>query len=68
MPTQEPELSARELDVVRLIAKGSSQAEAGRSLGIASGTVKVHLNNIYTKLRIHSAVDLTRWAIQEKLV
>ncbi len=43
-------LSERELEILRLIAAGHSNAEIGQKLYIATGTVKRHINNIYGKL------------------
>jgi LuxR family maltose regulon positive regulatory protein len=48
-PLIEP-LSERELEILRLIADGNSNAEIGQRLHIATGTVKRHINNIYGKL------------------
>jgi DNA-binding NarL/FixJ family response regulator len=48
------EISSRELEVLRLIAKGKSNKEIASDLGIVEGTVKAHLNNIFSKL---GAVD-----------
>jgi two-component system NarL family response regulator len=52
-----PQLTARELDVMRLLAQGMSNGEIGRALVIAEGTVKVHVNSILTKL---GAADRTQ--------
>jgi LuxR family maltose regulon positive regulatory protein len=50
-PRELPEpLSEREIEVLRLIATGVSNADAGRKLFIAPSTVKKHLENIYAKL------------------
>lgn len=51
------ELSSRELDVLRLIAQGMSNKEIASSLGIAEGTVKAHMTNIFMKL---GAADRTQ--------
>lgn len=51
------EMSARELDVLRLIAKGRSNKEIASELGIAEGTVKTHVTNIFGKL---GAADRTQ--------
>jgi LuxR family maltose regulon positive regulatory protein len=56
-------LSERELEVLRLIAAGHSNAEIAAKLFIAFGTVKRHINNIYGKLGVKSrtqAVDKAR--------
>jgi LuxR family maltose regulon positive regulatory protein len=47
-------LSERELQVLRLIADGLSNAEIAEKLVIAQGTVKRHINNIYGKLGVQS--------------
>jgi LuxR family maltose regulon positive regulatory protein len=52
-PLVEP-LSERELEVLRLIADGFSNAEIAGRLVIAQGTVKRHINNIYGKLGVQS--------------
>ena len=44
------DISSRELEVLRLIARGKSNREIATQLGIAEGTVKAHLTNIFTKL------------------
>ena len=49
-PLVEP-LSPRELDVLRLIASGKSNAEVAQTLVIAISTVKTHTNSIFGKLR-----------------
>lgn len=43
-------LSERELEVLRLVASGKTNAEVARELFVAVGTVKAHANNIYRKL------------------
>ena len=52
-PLVEP-LSEREIEVLRLIADGFSNAEIAERLVIAQGTVKRHINNIYGKLGVQS--------------
>jgi LuxR family maltose regulon positive regulatory protein len=56
-------LSARELEVLRLIASGKSNAEVARTLVIAISTVKTHTNSIFSKLQVTSrtqAIALAR--------
>ena len=56
-------LSSRELEILRGIARGSSNKEIGRDLGIAETTVKVHVQSVLRKLqvttRVHAAVMAT---------
>jgi LuxR family maltose regulon positive regulatory protein len=47
-------LSQREREVLYLIASGKSNQEIARELVVAMSTVKKHINNIYTKLEVHS--------------
>ncbi len=49
-------LSARELDVLRLIAEGLSNAEIAGRLTLAQSTVKTHINNIYGKLGVQTRI------------
>ncbi|MCG8457279.1 MAG: LuxR C-terminal-related transcriptional regulator, partial [Holophagales bacterium] len=50
-------LSAREIEVLRAIASGATNAEAGEKLCISPRTVKKHLENIYGKLDVHNRVE-----------
>ncbi len=52
-PLLEP-LTEREVEVLELVAKGSSDKEIAQTLILATGTVKRHLNNIYGKLGVNS--------------
>lgn len=45
-------LTAREQDIVKAVAKGNSNKQIARLLGITEGTVKLHLHHIYRKLNI----------------
>ena len=55
-------LTPREIEVVRMVAKGLSNKEIGAQLFIADGTVKIHLHNIYEKVKINRRADLIRFA------
>lgn len=57
-------LSARELQVVRLVAHGRSNKEIGAALGIADRTVETYRLRIGRKLGLTGAAALTRWAIE----
>jgi two-component system NarL family response regulator len=63
-----PKLGARELQVLRLVADGLSSSEIAAHLAIATATVEVHRRNIMRKLGLHSAVELTRYAINHGLI
>ncbi len=61
--SQLPLLSDREKQVLALVATGINSQQIAVQLGIATSTVDVHRRNIMRKLDLHSAVDLTRYAI-----
>lgn len=52
----EVRLTAREIDVLRLIAHGCTYARAAKKLGLSPHTVASHIKKIYRKLGVHSAV------------
>ena len=45
-----PELSARETEILRLIANGQTNKQIATQLGISEGTVRVHASNVFAKL------------------
>ena len=61
-PLEAP-LSVREIEVLALLAQGNSNREITEKLCIASGTVKNHINNIYSKLNVH---DRTQAVLKAK--
>ncbi|MFN8024212.1 MAG: LuxR C-terminal-related transcriptional regulator [Acidimicrobiales bacterium] len=56
-----PQLTARELDVVRLVAAGRSSKEVAATLSLSSRTVDNHLQRIYTKLGVSTRAELAAW-------
>ncbi|MGP4016495.1 response regulator [Saccharopolyspora sp. 5N708] len=62
------ELSARELDVVRLVADGMTNAEIASELFISVGTVKTHLGNVQSKLPARNRVEIAMWAWRSGLL
>lgn len=64
----EPELTARETEIVRCIARGLSNKEIADKLCVSIHTVTTHRRNICAKLDIHSASALTIYAIIHRLV
>ncbi len=61
-------LSAREREVLVLVAHGKSTRQIAGQLGIAFKTVVVHRQHLHKKLQVHKAVDLTRAAIRMGLI
>jgi two-component system, NarL family, nitrate/nitrite response regulator NarL len=55
-------LTARELEVVRLVSRGLRNREIASRLSISEHTVKVHLSNVYTKLGVNGRLALLRCA------
>ena len=62
------DLSERELDVLRLIARGMSNREIAEALTIAEGTVKSHVSNILSKLHLAHRTQAALYALKRKLV
>jgi len=50
--TEQPRLSERETEILRLLAEGMSSAEIGDQLFVSVTTVKTHLRNLYEKLEV----------------
>ena len=48
------QLTPRQRELLRLVAEGYTNAQVGRRLGVSEGTVRRHLENIYTRLRVSS--------------
>lgn len=61
-------LSARELEVMRLIARGYSYKETAKELFISVKTVETHVSAVLRKLQLSSRHELTRWATERKLL
>ncbi|MCF6797150.1 MULTISPECIES: response regulator [Priestia] len=61
-------LSARELEVLQLVAKGLSNRDISAQLFISEHTVKSHLKNILSKLHLENRVQLTSYAFQNGLM
>jgi DNA-binding NarL/FixJ family response regulator len=66
-PPQDP-LTARELEVVKLIAEGHTSEEIATELVLSKKTVERHRANVLDKLGMRNRVDLTRYAIRRGLV
>ncbi|ANF83399.1 DNA-binding response regulator (plasmid) [Acinetobacter sp. NCu2D-2] len=58
------DMTQREQETLRLIAKGLNNKLIARELGISDGTVKVYVKNLLRKLNVHSRLELSVWAHQ----
>jgi DNA-binding NarL/FixJ family response regulator len=63
-----PALSARELEVIRLITEGADNATIGRELSISGHTVKQHVTSIFGKLGVQNRVQVAVRAVRAGLV
>ena len=60
-------LTAREREVLQLLAEGASTKEIAKSLYVSVKTIETHRMQIMDKLRIHSIAELTKYAVREGL-
>ena len=63
-----PQLTPRELEVLRGIVAGQSNKEIGAALSIGEGTVKAHVNNILGKLGVNDRTQAVTTALQRGIV
>jgi DNA-binding NarL/FixJ family response regulator len=69
-PAQDPELdqlTPREREVLRLIARGYTYKEIARELYISAKTVESHVSSVLRKLQLSTRHQLTRWATERRL-
>jgi DNA-binding NarL/FixJ family response regulator len=70
-PGEDPELdqlTPREREVLRHIARGYMYKEVAQTLGISVKTVEAHVSAVLRKLQLSSRHELSRWAVQRRLV
>jgi DNA-binding NarL/FixJ family response regulator len=70
-PATDPELeqlTPREREVLRLIARGYAYKEVARDLGISVKTVETHVSSVLRKLQLSSRHQLARWASDRRLI
>jgi DNA-binding NarL/FixJ family response regulator len=63
-----PRLTDRELEVLRLVARGLNNRDIAKQLFISENTVKNHVRNILEKLQLHSRMEAVMYAVREKLL
>ena len=61
-------VTAREREIIQLVAEGQTNKEAASTLGISVKTIEAHRANIMRKLHLRSISDLVRYAIRNKIV
>jgi DNA-binding NarL/FixJ family response regulator len=62
-----PRLTEREMEILRLVAKGLSYRQIAERLVLSHRTVQNHVQNTLNKLHLHNRVQLTRYAIERGL-
>jgi DNA-binding NarL/FixJ family response regulator len=68
---EEPEgkkLSAREMEILQLIAKGVSNSEAAQVLGLSKATIRTHLEHIYRKLEVTNRVEAVTEGLRKGII
>ena len=61
------ELTAREREIVQLLAEGKSNKEVATTLGISVKTAETHRANVMHKLGLHSTAELVRYALRKRI-
>jgi DNA-binding NarL/FixJ family response regulator len=62
------QLTPREREVMRLIARGYTYKEIARRLSLSIKTVETHVSAVLRKLQLSSRHELTRWATDRRLI
>ena len=63
-----PRLTDREMEVLKLVAKGLNNRDIAKQLFISENTVKNHIRNILEKLHLHSRMEAVIYAVRERLL
>jgi DNA-binding NarL/FixJ family response regulator len=63
-----PRLTERELEVLKLVARGMANRDIAKELFISENTVKNHVRNILEKLQLHSRMEAVVYAVREKIL
>ncbi len=68
MMEEHQELSAREIEILQLVARGASNKEIAQRLFISTNTVKVHLRNIFGKIGVSSRTEAAMYAVSNRMI
>jgi DNA-binding NarL/FixJ family response regulator len=68
LPSYPAGLTPREVEVLRLVAQGLTDAQVAEQLVVSPRTVSTHLTSIYNKLGVNSRSAATRFAVEHQLV
>jgi DNA-binding NarL/FixJ family response regulator len=61
-------LTAREIEVLQLVAKGAATKEIAADLSITERTARTHVSNILGKLNLASRTQAALWAVEHKML
>ncbi|WP_009904634.1 LuxR C-terminal-related transcriptional regulator, partial [Burkholderia thailandensis] len=67
VPVDPDQLTPREHDIVRALARGASNKEIAREFDVAESTVKIHVQNVLKKLNLSSRVQIAVYAVERGL-
>jgi two-component system, NarL family, nitrate/nitrite response regulator NarL len=62
------QLTAREIEVLQLLAEGASSSEIAERLAVSPNTVRTHVQGVLTKLQVHSRLEAAAFAVRHDLV
>ena len=62
-----PQLTARQWELLRLVAAGHTNAQIARRVGVSEGTVRIHLQNIYARLQVSSRTAAVTRAFPDRV-
>jgi DNA-binding CsgD family transcriptional regulator len=65
---EQERLTAREAEVLRLLARGRTYAQAAAELGVSAHTLATHVKNAYRKLAVHNAAAAVMQAVRLGLI
>ena len=67
-PCDEVNLTAREIEVLEQLSKGLKYNAIAENLFLSAGTIRKHVENIYTKLQVHNKLEAIQKAKNNKLI